>query len=320
MNIKETAVWLKEHDNYLVITHRRPDGDAHGSAAALCEGLRRMGKKAYILKNPETTDKYVKYVETYWAEEGYVPEKVLTVDIASEGLFCKGADVYFGKVDLSIDHHPSNTGYAKDLCLNGERASCGEVIYEILLELGINIDPEIAAPIYIALSTDTGCFAFANTTANTFKVAGELTGTGLVFREINRELFRTKSRKRFVLEGMIMSGIEFYYGGKVSIITITKKMMDETGCTENDMDDIAAMPGSIEGVECGITMRELSSTTDCKVSVRTSPRVNANDLCRVLDGGGHMMAAGAAPAGMTIAQMKEKLLEELDKVFENEDR
>ena len=63
MNIKETAGWLKEHDNYLVLTHRRPDGDAHGSAAALCEGLHRLGKKAYILKNPETTDKYVKYVE-----------------------------------------------------------------------------------------------------------------------------------------------------------------------------------------------------------------------------------------------------------------
>jgi len=320
MNIKETAVWLKNHDNYLVLTHRRPDGDAHGSAAALCEGLRRLGKKAYILKNPETTDKYVKYVEQYWAEEGYIPEKVLTVDMASEGLFCKGAEGYFGKVDLAIDHHPSNSGYAKELCLNGERASCGEIIYELLCEMGVEIDPELAAPMYVALSTDTGCFAFANTTANTFKVAGELTGTGLVFREINRELFRTKSKKRFVLEGMIMSGIEFYYGGKVSIITITKEMMDKTGCTENDMDDIAAMPGSIEGVICGITMRELTGTTDCKVSVRTSPAVDANALCAVLGGGGHAMASGASPAGMTLAEMKEKLLCALDKVFENEDR
>ena len=320
MNIKETAVWLKERDNYLILTHRRPDGDAHGSAAALCEGLRRLGKNAYILKNPETTDKYVKYVEKYWAEEGYVPENVVTVDMASEGLFCKGAEIYFGRTDLAIDHHPSNSGYAKHLLLNGERASCGEVIYELLCEMGVEIEPEIAAPMYVALSTDTGCFAFANTTANTFRVAGELTGTGLVFREINRELFRTKSKKRFVLEGMIMSGIEFYYGGKVSVITITKEMMDKTGCTENDMDDIAAMPGSIEGVICGITMRELSSTTDCKVSVRTSPAVDANALCGVLGGGGHAMASGASPAGMTIAEMKEKLLCALDKVFENEDR
>lgn len=320
MNIKETAVYLKEHDGYLILTHRRPDGDAHGSAAALCEALRRLGKTAYILKNPETTDKYVKYVERYWASNDYLPKQVLTVDLANENMFCKGAEAYVGRVDLAIDHHPSNSGYARELCLNGERASCGEIIYELLVEMDVEIDPEIAAPMYVAVSTDTGCFAFANTTANTFKVASELAASGLIFREINREMFRTKTKKRFQLEGMIMSGIEFYYGGKVSVITITKEMMDITGCTENDMDDIAAMPGSIEGVICGITMRELSGATDCKVSVRTSPKVDANALCAVLGGGGHAMASGASPKGMTISKMKEKLLLALDKVFENEDR
>ena len=97
-------------------------------------------------------------------------------------------------------------------------------------------------------------------------------------------------------------------------------MMDETGCTENDMDDIAAIPGSVQGVECGITMRELSGERDCKISVRTSPKVDANALCRLLGGGGHMMAAGASPKGLTLGEIKEKLFEGLDKVFNPEDR
>ena len=96
--------------------------------------------------------------------------------------------------------------------------------------------------------------------------------------------------------------------------------MVETGCTENDMDDIAAMPGSIEGVVCGITLRELSSETDCKVSVRTSPEVDANAICGVLGGGGHKMAAGASPAGMGVAEMKEKLLDALEAFFPSEVR
>ena len=320
MNISQTAEFLRQHDNYLVLTHHRPDGDAHGSAEAITIALRRMGKTAYIMKNPETTDKYLRFVQPFWAPEDYVPDTVITVDIASEGLFLKGAEKYRGMVDLAIDHHPSNSGYAKNLCLDGSRASCGEVIYDLLCELGIEIDSRIAEPLYVAVSTDTGCFAFANTTANTFNVAGKLAETGLDFRILNRDLFRTKSRRRFELEGLIMSGVEFYFGGKVSVITITKKMMEQTGCTENDMDDIAAMPGSIEGVLCGITLRELSSENDCKVSVRTSPDVDANALCGALGGGGHKMAAGASPEGMTVIEIKEKLIEALKEVFPGEEK
>ena len=319
LSINKTAEFLKENDNYLILTHRRPDGDAHGSASALCEGLRRLGKTAYIFKNEETTARYVKYVEPYWADENYMPETILTVDLASESLFPIGAESFFGKTDLAIDHHPSNSGYAEDICLNGTRASCGEIIYEVLVELGIEIEKTIAEPMYVAVSTDTGCFAFANTTDNTFWVASKLAATGISIRDLNRDLFRTKTRRRFELEGMIMSGIEFYYGGKVSVITITKEMMDKTGCTENDMDDIAAMPGSIESVLCGITLREMKSTTDCKVSVRTGPEINSNALCAHLGGGGHAMASGASPKGMTVYEMKKVLLDALKEYFPDEE-
>lgn len=320
MTIEQTAQYLLARDNYLVLTHRRPDGDAHGSAAALSIILRRLGKKAYVLQNPETTDKYVPFVSPYWAPESFIPETVVSVDLASEDLFAKNADGWLGKVNLSIDHHPSNKGYAEYSYIDGTRASCGEIIYDLLHALHMELDDVLAEQIYIALSTDTGCFAFANTTANTFHTAGAMADTGLNFCELNRLLFRTKSKRRFLLEGIIMSGVEFYFDGKVSVITITKETMEKTCCTENDMDDIAAMPGSIEGVLCGITLRELSSTTDCKVSVRTAPGVDANALCAGIGGGGHPMAAGASPKGMTIYEMKEALLKALEAVFPGQER
>ena len=320
MDIQKTAEYLKEHDNYLILNHRRPDGDAHGSAAGLCRGLRAAGKTAYILQNPDTTEKYVKYVKEMWAPEGFVPDTVVTVDTASCQMLQTNGMVYENKIDLSVDHHPSNTGYAENDCIDSTCAACGEIVYDLLTELNGSVDVATAEVLYIAVSTDTGCFAFANTTANTFRVAWKLGEAGLAYRELNREMFRTKTRNRFVLESQVMSGIEFYYGGRVAITTITAKMMSETGCTENDMDDIAAIPGSVEGVECGITMRELSDERDCKISVRTSPRVDANALCRGLGGGGHMMAAGASPKGLTLGEIKEKLFSELDKVYSPEDR
>ena len=319
LTVEKTAVFLRENDGYLVLTHVRPDGDAHGSAAALVRILRAMGKTAYILYNPETTEKFLSVVSPLWAPEGWQPETVISVDLASEGLFPSNASSYAGKVALSIDHHPSNTGYAERLCLNGERASCGEIVYEISRAAGIEPDVPTAEAIYIAVSTDTGCFAYANVTDNAFSTAAKMAEAGADIKEWNRLLFRTRSRRRIALEGMIYSGAEFYYDGKVAVITVTRHMMEASGCTENDMDDIAAIPGGIEGVICGITLREMTSPTDCKVSVRTTPAVNASALCGLLGGGGHAMAAGASPKGMTVGEMKNILLKELERLLKGAD-
>lgn len=315
LTVEKTAAFLRENDGYLVLTHVRPDGDAHGSAAALVRILRSMGKTAYILYNPETTDKFVPVVSALWAPEGWEPETVVSVDLASEGLFPANAVCYAGHVALSIDHHPSNTGYAENLCLRGERASCGEIIYEIARAAGIEPDIPVAEAIYIAVSTDTGCFAYANVTENAFSTAAKMAQAGADIAEWNRILFRTRSRRRIALEGMIYSGAEFYFDGKVAVITVTRRMMERSGCTENDMDDVAAIPGGIEGVVCGITLREMTSPEDCKVSVRTTQAVNASELCSILGGGGHAMAAGASPKGMTVEEMKQVLLRELERMM-----
>jgi phosphoesterase RecJ-like protein len=314
MNIKETARWLKERDHFLVLTHRRPDGDTLGCAAGLVQGLNEAGKTAYILKNPEATPKYTTYVEKHWAPDDFVPSFVITVDTASYELFPVGGSKYKGAVSLCIDHHPSNTDYAELSCIDSSRAACGEIIYEILLELNGRLGVEAATSLYVAVSTDTGCFAFANTTSNTLRVASELVGAGAPIQELNRELFRKKAKSRILLEGMITSGIEFYYNGAVAIATITRDMMERTGASENEMDDVASIPGGIEEVIVGITIRELTSPTDCKVSVRSSPLFNSNDLCTRFGGGGHAMAAGFS-INETVSDVKNKLIAALDETF-----
>ncbi|MCF0121618.1 MAG: DHH family phosphoesterase, partial [Oscillospiraceae bacterium] len=237
LTFDEAAKWLMIRNNFLIINHLRPDGDAHGSAAALAQGLRECGKTAYILENPDTTDRFRQYVQEYYPVDDFAPSYIITVDTASAGMLSKAAGSLVDSIDLSIDHHPSNSGYAKELCLDGTMASCGELIYEILTRLPCGVSQKSAEAIYIAVSTDTGCFAFANTTANTFRVASEAANRGAPIAELNRRFFRTKSKGRVQLEGEILSGIGFYFGDKVAIITITRAMMDKYGVTENDMDD-----------------------------------------------------------------------------------
>ena len=171
MTLSEVSSWLREHDDYLIITHRRPDGDTLGSAAALVRGLRAYGKNAYIFKNEETTSKYLGFVSPFWAPDSFDFSHIVSVDVASEGLFPRGSDHLLGRTDLSIDHHPSNTGYARLTYADGSKAACGEIIYDLLIDLNGDIDDDTAAALYTAISTDTGCFAFGNTTQNTFRCA-----------------------------------------------------------------------------------------------------------------------------------------------------
>ena len=132
-------------------------------------------------------------------------------------------------------------------------------------------------------------------------------------RGINRKLFRTKSRGRILIEGMIYSGIEFYYGGRAAIITITNEMMRLAGVTENDMDDIAAIPGSVEGTLVGITVKELPAGGS-KVSVRTGPEINSNALCAKFGGGGHAMASGCT-TDMSVQDTKKAFIAALAESF-----
>lgn len=314
MNISETASWLLERDQFLILTHRRPDGDTLGCAAGLVQGLAQAGKTAYILNNPETTPRYAKYVEKYCAPEGFVPSYVITVDIASEDLFPINGLEYRDNISLCIDHHPSNSNYARVSCVDTQKAACGEIIYELLLEMNGSLSVEAATSLYVAISTDTGCFAYGNTTSGTLRIAAELVDAGVPNGEINSELFRKKAKSRILLEAMITSGIEFLYNGAVAIATITGGMMAEAGASENDMDDVASIPGAIEGVVAGITIREMTGPEDCKVSVRTTPLVNANDLCARFGGGGHAMAAGFS-LNVSSGEVKRLLIDALGEIF-----
>ena len=168
MTIQETAALLQTMDRVLLLTHVRPDGDTIGSAAALCRALRDLGKTAYLLPNPGITETYESYAAPYWAEEGFTPDFVVAVDIAALSLLPENAKKYASCIDLAIDHHPSNEGFAKESCVLAEMAACGEIIYEIA-GLMTPMTAEIALPLYVAVSTDTGCFVYANTTAHTHR-------------------------------------------------------------------------------------------------------------------------------------------------------
>lgn len=287
LTASECAAWLGEHDDYIIISHRRPDGDTLCSGAALCSALRRAGKRAWCFDNPETTDTYRPFVAPYLAPEGLSPSTLVTVDVASEGLFPAGISM---PVPLAIDHHPSNSRFAENLCLAAERSSCGELVMEIIKALCGSMTAGEANLLYAAVSTDTGCFQYSNTNAATLRAAAELVECGAENSALNTLLFRTMSRARMALEGRMLTGMRYFKDGRISVNIVTQAMLDECGADENDCDDLAGIAGKAKGSLISLTIREVAEGS--KVSARSKPGINVSDVCAVYGGGGHAMAAG----------------------------
>lgn len=288
----ETAQFLRSHDNYCILTHCKPDGDTVGSAAALCRGLRMMGKTAHVLENAEVTEKYRPFLEGLTCESCPENAVVVAVDIAAENRLAKGHENLLGNIALKIDHHGMGTGYADCGMVDGDAASCGEIIYDILVEMGVEMDRETAEAMYVAVSTDTGCFRFSNTDAHTLRTAAACLEAGAEIYPLNKMLFETTRLCRLKLNAYMAQNMEFLAGGTIALNRIPLEVEQETGVTQNDLDDVSGFARNIEGVCLSVTFRtEPGGGT--KLSVRSVPGYDSAKVCAVFGGGGHAAAAGA---------------------------
>ena len=294
LSARGAAGYLEALDNVLLLTHVRPDGDTIGSAAALCRALRDCGQTAYLLPNPEITATYAPYAAPYWAPEGWQAEHIVSVDIADASLLPENAQSYRDRIELAIDHHPSQTFFARNTCLEADSAACGEIVYEIIQHLTA-LTADIALPLYVAVSTDCGGFQYDNTTARTHRIAAALMDVVDV-AAVNKTLFRTKSRVRLAMESRMVADMKLFDHQRVVVMEIPLSLRQEMQATDADIEELSALPALVEGTDCGVTLRELRPGT-VKVSVRTGPRVDACALCRILGGGGHHAASGATVEG-----------------------
>ena len=308
LSVKEAAARLSSFDNILILTHIRPDGDTVGCAGALCAGLRALGKTAYLLPNPGLTDTTAPYFAPYAAPEGFVPETIVSTDIATENLLPDNAKTYAGRIDLAIDHHTSFEYFAKENIVRPEAAACGELMYDILLELGC-INAETAELLYLAISTDTGCYAYGNTTARTHAVTAALMETGIDVYPINKTFFGTKTRRRMALEADMLVNAEYFDRSRCVFLYVPMSLMQRLEATETDAEDLSALGRQIEGVDCAVTFRELRKDV-WKLSVRTDKRVNATKICAMMGGGGNPAAAGCTVAS-PLAEVKSAVLHAL---------
>ena len=172
-------------------------------------------------------------------------------------------------------------------------AACGQIVYDILMEMGVQLDVPMANALYIAVSTDTGCFRYGNTQDQTFAVAAACAAVSPDLARLNQELFETNSLARLRIQGWIVENLRFLCGGQIAVCVLPLEVEQAIGVTEDDMENISGFPRSIAGVKIAATLRQQADGL-VKVSVRAVPGYDAAAICAAFGGGGHRGAAGAS--------------------------
>ncbi len=278
---------LKKINNAVIITHKGPDADTLGSAMALCLALRKLGKCANIIVEEEIPPR-IKFLLEDYKNLNFEPQHAISVDISSNSLIPELAPK---KINVCIDHHTTNNIEADCKLVVENAAATGEIVFEIIKEMGIPLCKTMAKCLYAAIASDTGCFKYSNTTKKSHLIAAELMDYLENFAKINRRMFEFESLKDYKLKQMIFANTEFFYNGTLVIAEVSKSMLDELGITLEQVDvAIVSELVKIEGVKVSALLKEKDDGV--KVSLRTAEGYNAAEIAAVWGGGGHRRASG----------------------------
>ncbi len=310
LDLLATIGRLLRAENVLILCHKNPDGDTTGSAAALMHALKNLGKEAAVLCSDPIPSRY-SYMQIEPFTGQFDPGYIVAVDVASIQLFGDSIQEYTEQIDLCIDHHASNGGYADAMLLDSSAAATCEIMYDVLTAMNVEITPVIANCLYTGLSTDTGCFLFSNTTAKAHMLAAKLMEAGAQVEDLNMILFESKSKGRMAIELTALQNLEYHFEDRCALMYMTREQIAESGVGPNELEDITSLPRKIEGVQVGITLRQLPGAS-YKISIRTTDGVDACAIAKRLGGGGHARAAGCELEG-NLENAKAAILAEVER-------
>lgn len=301
---------IRAGSNFLITSHRNPDGDALGSSLALQGLLRKMGKTARVI----VRDPYSKPLgHLAGASEITITDR-LPADYpgAYDAIFTMecpdhqrtGFPVLPGPV-VNIDHHSGNARYGEVNYVDVESPAVGEMVMQINRHLGVPIDRDIATAIYVALASDTGFFRYTNTTLRAFDAARELVSAGADPGQISLWINESVSPAAMKLLGLCLTTLELSAGGKIAMLELPRRFFSETGATSEDTEGIVNYGRSIDGVLVSALLKE--SDGGIRVSLRAKPGVDVYAIASMFGGGGHKAASGCF-IPLAMLEAKKKLL------------
>jgi phosphoesterase RecJ-like protein len=318
-DLKAIADAVRQHERFLVVTHENPDGDALGSLLAATLALRRLGKDA---------DMYLPGRTPLPGEYGFMPlddltreppgdatERVLfAVDCAKKERIGDDAAPARAPLVLNVDHHHDNTRFGDLNLIVADASSTGEILRDLFAELGVELTPELAEPLYIAIVTDTGRFQYANTTPKALRLAAELVEAGADIHAVFQQVYESVEFAKLKLLARALDRAEVLEGGRIVVSHLLRTDFGEVGASEPYSEGIIDYLRAVEGAELAVLIREQlnDDAPAYKGSLRSSiDELDVSAVARRFGGGGHRQAAGFStdlPLEEIVEQIREGFL------------
>lgn len=295
--VSMVAQALRAGDNFLVVTHERPDGDALGSAFAMAHVLEALGKR-WTLMVSEPMPARFSYLPMFeravvGVETTAVPfSDVVAVDCADAERFAAlrpymAADARI----VNVDHHRTNPRYGIANLVDAEAAATCELVYHVARQLTLDLTKPLATCLYTGILTDTGGFSLPNTTRVVHQIAAILLASGVEPYDVAEPALETRTWQQMLLLKMALANLTVSEDGKYAVLYVTKEMLEETNATEDDAEGLVGFARSVDTVEVGILLKEVAKGT-VKVSLRSKRYVDVSTIAQEFGGGGHVRAAG----------------------------
>ena len=300
-DLEAIADALRGHDRFVVVTHENPDGDALGSLLATTLTLRRLGKDAVMFLAGEAP---LPREYAFMQLDGLVralpddaEERVLVaVDCAkADRIGPDPAPVDRAKLVVNVDHHHDNTRFGDVNLVVADASSTGEVLRDVIRELGVELTSDLAEPLYIALVTDTGRFQYSNTTPKSLRLAAELVEAGADIHAVFQQVYESVEFAKLKLRARALEHARVLEGGRIVVSDLLRTDFTDVGAPEPYSEGIIDDLRAVEGAELAALIRE--SPRDAGPTRRVSLRASVDELdvsaiARLFGGGGHRQAAG----------------------------
>ncbi len=309
--LREIAEFIHRKDRFLITSHAGPDGDSLGTALALAEALDQLGKTVDVV-NADPVPRM--YESLPGIDRVIVSSEVKASYDALIVLECcnlerTGVEGLERFAAVNIDHHLKNDEFGELNWIDPKAAAVGEMIFLLFGELGVRITPEMASNLYVALLTDTGSFHFSNTTAETFRVAGELVSAGADPAQIAQTVLMNQPESRLRLLCRVLSSLEFDSSGRVAWLSLTQEMLEKTGSSADDSEGMVNYALSVEGVRvCAFFKQKRAQFY--RVSLRSRGDEDVSEVAQHYGGGGHRNAAGMSLEG-PFEEVRDRVLNRL---------
>ena len=316
--LEQTAEAIRRRQRFVIASHVRPDGDAVGSQMAMAHALKHLGKDVRVVSRDAAPPPLLVFPGVSEIE---IVDRVddpgdAVIVMESGDLLRTGVSGLERGFVINIDHHVGNSMFGAINWFDVSAAACGEMVFDLVRELGVPLSHDIAVHLYVAILTDTGSFHHSNITPRTFEICRQCVETGVNPSAVARSVFDSNNLGRLKLMGAILSRMHIDSSGRLATVSVDEELVTSCSGTYEDTEGLINLPLTVREIQAVVFFKQVGPD-DWRVSMRSKGDVNINAVAKEFGGGGHKNASGCSASG-SLEHLKDvfqqKITEQMDKV------